>query len=85
MIDSKTILKHITNKEIEHFSYPYGSRSDYNRDSVCAAKAAGFKMACANYYGQVHRWSNLFTIPRILVRNWTLDEFKQNAKKFIQY
>jgi peptidoglycan/xylan/chitin deacetylase (PgdA/CDA1 family) len=85
MIDSKTILKHITNKEIEHFSYPYGSRSDYTRDSVCAAKAAGFKMACANYYGQVHRWSNLFTIPRILVRNWTLDEFKQNAKKFIQY
>ena len=85
MLQSKTILENIIGKKVVHFSYPFGSRSDYNRDSIRAAKAAGFKMVSANYYGQVHSWTNRFALPRILIRNWTENEFKQNAKRFFKY
>lgn len=85
MQQSKTILENIIGKKVVHFSYPFGSRSDYNEDSMRAAKAAGFKMICANYYGQVHSWTDRFALPRILIRNWTENEFKQKAKRFFKY
>jgi peptidoglycan/xylan/chitin deacetylase (PgdA/CDA1 family) len=85
MQQSKAILESIIGKKVVHFSYPFGSRSDYNEDSMRAAKAAGFKMVCANYYDQVHSWTNRFALPRILIRNWTENEFKQNAKRFFKY
>jgi peptidoglycan/xylan/chitin deacetylase (PgdA/CDA1 family) len=82
---SKKILETIIQKEIIHFSYPFGSRKDFNELSIQAAKNTGFKMVCANYYGQVHRWTNKFAIPRILVRNWNGPAFSQQMNKFIQY
>jgi peptidoglycan/xylan/chitin deacetylase (PgdA/CDA1 family) len=85
MATSKTKLERILQKEVVHFSYPYGSRKDFNLSGIRAAKATGFKMACANYYGQVHRWTNRYAIPRILVRNWKLNEFSKHVKTFVQY
>lgn len=75
---SKTFLENALSKTVDHFSYPYGSKRDYNSDSIRACREAGFKMVCSNFYNQVHSWTDLYQIPRALVRNWdkpTFDKF----------
>jgi peptidoglycan/xylan/chitin deacetylase (PgdA/CDA1 family) len=82
---SKAVLEQITGKAPKYFSYPYGSKQDYNKDSVNACREAGFLMACSNYYNQVHSWTDPFQVPRILVRNWDNDDFKSHLSKFFSY
>ena len=72
---SKTILEKLVNQRIDHFSYPFGSKKDYNKDSIRASRETGFKMVCANYYDQVHSWTDIFQVPRVLVRNWDKQAF----------
>lgn len=87
---SKQILEDIIKKKVNYFSYPYGSRKlmgrkrYYNAESIHIVKELGFEMACANYYGQVHRWSNAYALPRMLVRNWPLEEFQGKIKQFFR-
>ncbi len=79
---SKDFLVQLLNTKIEHASYPFGSKKDFNADSIEVCKALNFKMTCANYHNQVHSWSNLHALPRVLVRDWNLNEFKEQLKKF---
>lgn len=85
---SRKILESWTGLDIRHFSYPFGSRKFlgtrryYNRDSIRACRELGFSMVCANYYGQVHSWSNPLVLPRCLVRDWNGTEFRSRLKGF---
>lgn len=89
--ESKSLLEQHLHLQIDHFSYPFGSRKFlgtkryYNADSIKAAKALDLKMVCANYHGQVHSWSNPYALPRILVRDWELPVFKNKMKQFFKY
>jgi peptidoglycan/xylan/chitin deacetylase (PgdA/CDA1 family) len=56
------------------FAYPYGSRADYNDDSVEAVKRAGFFAACSNFPGPVDGSAGGFELPRVLVRNISAQE-----------
>jgi len=82
---SKAFLEKMLDKEVEHFSYPFGSKKDYNRNSIKACKESGFKIVCANYYNQAHSWTDIFQVPRILVRNWDKPAFIQQLPKFFKY
>jgi len=82
---SKEILEEKTEKTIEHFSFPYGIKKDYNSDSRRICKELNFKMVCANYYGQVHKWTDRFQLPRILVRDWNIEVFKKHISTFFRY
>lgn len=79
---SRDILEDLTNKKITHFSYPFGGKRDYNEDSIRICREAGFRMVCSNFYGQVHRWTSAWQVPRILVRNWNKTEFAHRLSKF---
>lgn len=57
------------------FSYPFGSRRDFSAETVRLVGAAGFDVACANYFGTVCRSTDRYKLPRMLVRNWNGDEF----------
>lgn len=35
-----------------------------------------------NISGQVHRWTDLYQLPRHLVRNWDLDAFARELRRF---
>jgi peptidoglycan/xylan/chitin deacetylase (PgdA/CDA1 family) len=85
MLQSKKLLEDLTGQEIVHFSYPYGSKADFNDETVRAARTVGFKMVCSNYYGQVHRWTDPYRIPRILIRDWKMEDFKLKTKQFWKY
>ncbi|PSL44943.1 polysaccharide deacetylase [Chitinophaga niastensis] len=88
---SKEILEAILAAPQVHFSYPFGGRKFlgskryYNADSIRACKALGLQLVCANYHGQVHSWSNPFALPRILVRDWPLEVFRQHMEQFFKY
>ena len=82
MQQSKDILEKLLNTKIEHASYPFGTKKDFNEDSIEVSKQLNFKMTCANYHFQVHRWSNIHALPRILVRDWNLQEFKKQVARF---
>jgi len=90
ILQSQQILESLLDKKIVYFSYPYGARKMlgnrryYNKDSLRLVKELGFEMACANYYGQVHRWSNPYVLPRILVRNWKPEEFRDKIRHFFR-
>jgi peptidoglycan/xylan/chitin deacetylase (PgdA/CDA1 family) len=85
MRQSKNILEKITAQPVVHFSYPYGSKKDYNVDSVNACRENGFKMVCSNYYGQAYTWTDPLQLPRILVRDWNKQQFTQYLAKFFSY
>jgi peptidoglycan/xylan/chitin deacetylase (PgdA/CDA1 family) len=79
---SKRQLEQWIGREITTFSYPFGRRSDYNRQSIAICREAGFARAAANFPGQAHRWTDPFQIPRHLVRNWPVGVFAEKLRGF---
>jgi peptidoglycan/xylan/chitin deacetylase (PgdA/CDA1 family) len=82
IFQSRDILEHLLQDKIVHFSYPFGGKKDYNQDSIQLCREAGFRMTGSNFYGQVHRWTDPWQVPRILVRNWKKAEFSSHLSKF---
>ena len=81
---SRAVLENLLNEKIKHFSYPYGEKADFNQDTILACEELGFDMVCANYYGHVHRWTNRYQIPRVLVRDWDETTFRQKMATFFR-
>lgn len=78
--ESKKYLESVLGKRVISFSYPYGSRNDYTIDSIEVVKDAGFICACSNYAGIIKRKTDIFQLPRFLVRNWDGDEFSRRLE-----
>jgi len=73
--ESKSYLEEILGQPVTSFSYPYGTKSDYNDVSVQQVRKAGYRFACANNGEILWAGANLFELPRILVRDWNGDQF----------
>lgn len=84
ILRSKEKLEALTHRPIKHFSYPFGAKKDYNRDSIAVCQELGFSVVCSNYYDQVHRWHSRLELPRVLVRNWGAQEFEVRIKNFFR-
>lgn len=85
IIRSKMQLEEWTNTQIKHFSYPFGSIIDYDKNSVAICEEENFCTACSNFYSQVHSWSNRYELPRCLIRDWDFEFFKNQINKFFRY
>ena len=81
IIVNKVKLEEFLNKKIKFFAYPFGSRLHYNDYSVKLAQNH-FKFSFSNFEGNIHKDSNHSELPRFLIRNWDIDEFKIKMKKF---
>ncbi len=79
---AKSQLEKWLGEEVMLFSYPFGGHFDFNKTSMRLCKEAGFTKVAANYSGQAHRFTNSYAIPRQLVRNWGIDQFAANMKRF---
>ncbi len=82
---SKDILESITGRPVKYFSYPFGSQADYNFHTIRICKDLGFDICCSNFHFQVHKWTDRFQVPRILIRDWDVDTFKSRLKFFFKY
>lgn len=79
---SKKQLEEWLGREISTFSYPFGRRSDYTRQSIMLCQEAGFTKVAANFPGRAHRWTDPYQVPRHLVRDWPLEAFARKLREF---
>lgn len=83
MREGKTRLESLLGRPVTSFSYPFGGPPDFTLGSMAMARLAGFRLACANYPGRVHRFSPTFALPRFIVRDWPGDEFERHLRAWL--
>lgn len=79
---SKQIVEDLLGTKIEHFSYPFGTKMDYTQGTMNLCKEAGFHLVASNYPYITHAYTDPFQVPRFLVRDWQLNEFKSAIHNF---
>lgn len=80
---SKETIENIVGIPVTGFAYPFGGQDSFDNQTIGLVKKSGFGYACANIHERVRNGSDIFALPRFVMRNWGIDEFKQNLKKFI--
>ncbi len=80
----KRLLESAAGMPVRAFAYPYGSPWDVSRTTVLLAREAGFTTACANTPAPVDSESDLFWLPRCLVRDWDGAEFARRLRAFFE-
>ena len=80
---SKELLEAVINKPVLSFAYPFGDQDSFNQDTMSLVKKAGYRYACANIHERVRNNSDIFALPRYVIRNWNLEEFKKELENFI--
>ncbi|HEX2866162.1 MAG TPA: FkbM family methyltransferase [Ignavibacteriales bacterium] len=73
--NSRTLLEAAINKTVATLSYPFGTLGDINNDTIKAARNAGYIAGIANYPDSVNSSTDVFRVPRWLVRNWNAETF----------
>ncbi len=84
ILSGKQLLESAAGVPVRAFAYPYGSPWDVNRTTVFLTREAGFAMACANTPAPVDAESDLFWLPRFLVRDWDGAEFARRLRAFFE-
>ncbi len=82
---SKIILEQLLNKKIQSFSYPFGSFKDYSDFTPGIVKNQGYNCGISNNQNSVTKNSDIYEIPRFLVRNWNSTEFEYNIKNMFRF
>lgn len=78
IVAGKRQLEEMTGQKVKSFAYPYGSKDSYTRETAQIIQEEGFDCACSNYGGTVWFGSNRYQLPRMLVRNWSAEEFSDH-------
>jgi len=81
---NKKKLEKYLKRRIRFFAYPYGERRHYNKYSIELAKKY-FKFSFSNFQGQIHKDSNHYELPRFLVRNWNVENFKVKIENIFRF
>lgn len=68
--ESKRQLESIINKPVRLFSYPYGTSTDFTRETSGILTQAGYDAGIANIQGSLVFPVDPYEVPRRLVRNW---------------
>lgn len=79
---SRERLRAWSGTPVDTFSFPFGGRADFSRDSVRVARETGFRRIAANIPGQARRLGNPFVVPRFLVRDWDAGRFASELHRF---
>ncbi len=72
---SKSDLEKVLNRPVTSFAYPYGENFVYTAETVRAVREFGFDSACTTTEGLVHKDSDRFLLPRVMVLDWDGETF----------
>jgi peptidoglycan/xylan/chitin deacetylase (PgdA/CDA1 family) len=73
--ESRRSLEESLERPVVSMSYPYGGSSHYTLDSVRAARACGYRCACAAHGGAIVEGCDRFRLPRVPVVDEDGDAF----------
>lgn len=65
----KEQLQSLIRRDVRHFSYPFGRRSDYSRRTIEVVRGCGYESACTSQMNLAVARTGLFELPRLWVRN----------------
>jgi len=82
--ESKRRLEEILGRTVTSFAYPYGGHEMVSPQTVTLVKESGFASACSTIAEPVRLKSDLFFLPRFLVRDWTGEEFARQMRGFFR-
>ena len=79
---SKDTLEKIFKQKVKVFSYPFGTLNDYNECTINICRECGFNKVASNYPGIWDSQCDLFQIPRYIIRDWNIADFKDEIRLF---
>ncbi len=86
IMGSRQRLERELGRPVRGFAYPYGCRGDFGPATAAMVKNAGLAYACANTGkpphsgGRVTRDSDIYRLPRVIVRDWDGDTFERHIR-----
>jgi len=80
ILESKRALEIQIDRSVASFAYPYGTRQSYTAETVGLLKDLGFTYACSNFRERIGLRTDLFQLPRFVVRDWDGDEFMRQLR-----
>jgi glycosyltransferase involved in cell wall biosynthesis len=79
---SRNLLKQWTGREVISFSYPFGSATDFNSESVHLVKKHQYKNAVTAVSANINPRSDPYQLPRRLIRKWPFFDFRRQIDKY---
>ena len=83
ILNSKQFLENILGSSVNGFSYPFGGKKDFDRQTMDLVKTAGYQYCVSTFAGRVYKFSNIYTLPRYVVRDWPIWDFQKKVDDFI--
>lgn len=82
--ESKRLIEEVVAEQVEGFSYPFGTPNvDFTSETIRIVRDTGFRYACANIPGLIRRRADVFTLPRVLIRDWSSLEMLDRLRKYL--
>jgi peptidoglycan/xylan/chitin deacetylase (PgdA/CDA1 family) len=69
IIGSRLQLESALGRPVASFAYPYGGARDFDQTTALIVRDAGFDHACANVASRLERGTDVYRLPRVLVRD----------------
>lgn len=82
IVKSKQFLETILGQPVITFSYPFGGMTDYDEETIKICRELGFFKVASNFPGIWETGEDLYQIPRNIVRDWDLEEFRNHLEVF---
>lgn len=81
--EGKRIIEEMVGFLLLSFAYPFGGKDSFNKTTIELVKKAAFHYACANIHERVTNRSDIYALPRFIVRNWSAEELKKQIKSWV--
>jgi glycosyltransferase involved in cell wall biosynthesis/peptidoglycan/xylan/chitin deacetylase (PgdA/CDA1 family) len=81
--ESKLILEQCIKRKVRSFSYPFGLRREIDEDTIGVVKESGYLCALSNIQGNIDGKNDPYILPRRLVRDWDISEFRHRVNEFL--
>jgi peptidoglycan/xylan/chitin deacetylase (PgdA/CDA1 family) len=82
LTQSRVALESVLGSRVDSVAFPFGTAADISDASVQASIEAGFDTAYANEPRVAWRGTPQHRIPRILVRDWPVDDFMARVRRW---